>query len=152
MRIPGGAIHIVTFLSGICFFHFSDKPFILSFVHYQVSHNCKTLSTEVMPNKCIRWRDLSGFELTLPWWAETSIISNGGHIGIWEDYKCGLVITAVANQGKHLKFNTGGNVTTKARNRIPTGSTGKLTLIIIGTQQNNKEYNSRELILGEALG
>lgn len=29
MRIPGEAIHIVTF-----FFHFSDKPFILSFVRY----------------------------------------------------------------------------------------------------------------------
>ena len=41
---------------------------------------------------------------------------------------------------------------TKARNRIPIGSTVKLTLIIMGTQQNNKKYESRELILDEVLG
>ena len=63
-----------------------------------------------------------------------------------------LLITAVADQGTHFKFNIRGNVMTKARNRIPIGSTVKLTLLIMGTQLNNKEYDSRELILDEVLG
>ena len=32
---------------------------------------------------------------------------------------CGLLITAVTDQGKHMKIHIGGNVMTKARNRIP---------------------------------
>lgn len=41
---------------------------------------------------------------------------------------------------------------TKARNRIPIGSTVKLALRIVGTQLSNKKYNSGELTLAEALG
>lgn len=65
--------------------------------------------------------------------------------------RCELFITTITDQGKHLKSYIAGSHY-QARNRIPIESIVKLAMRIVGEWQSNKEYNSGELTLAEALG